>query len=129
MPACLLCLAALALASSPLAAQYTTDPLGPQPELTASDIPAAIELLEAARDHPGNPNVLLDVHTKYRLNAMRGMYITGRVMMGIGIIISGSTLEETVAQLGKSQMPSPAEFEIIKENQAALIAAMGIQPL
>lgn len=95
--------------------------------MSAEDIPAAIELLQANRDSPGDPYALLAVHDKFGLNAMRGMYITGRAMMGVGIIMSGMTLEQAVSQLGTSQMPSAAEFAVILENQDALFAAMGLQ--
>jgi hypothetical protein len=60
---------------------------------------------------------------------MRGMYLIGRVTNGNNTLLAGITLEQAAIMVGGPQhVPSQAEFDVIKANQAALMAAAGMAP-
>ncbi|MDR1081167.1 MAG: hypothetical protein LBQ79_09475 [Deltaproteobacteria bacterium] len=125
-------LAALVLAAAPLAAQapapaMPTNPFEGQAELTAADIPIAIEILEAAKTAGTDQAAMMAVYSKNNIDPMRGAYIVARTTSGVGILASNMTLEQAAEQFGgPSAVPSEAEFALIKDNEAALKAALGI---
>ncbi|MDR1036520.1 MAG: hypothetical protein LBT40_08105 [Deltaproteobacteria bacterium] len=123
--ASILGLAALLLCAAPLAAQDPANPFAGQAELAASDIPTVIEILETAKANPTDPNALMAVYAKHGIDPMRGAYLLARASTGIGIISSGTTLEAAATTNGAANVPSEAEFAVIKENEASLKAAMG----
>ncbi|MDR1081166.1 MAG: hypothetical protein LBQ79_09470 [Deltaproteobacteria bacterium] len=129
-------LAALVLAAAPLAAQAPSPvvPMPPNPfqgqaELTASDIPIAVEILEAAKNAGTDQSAMMAVFSKNNIDPTRGAYILARTTSGINILASNLTLEQATAQAGgPALIPTEAEFALIKENEAALKAALGMPP-
>ncbi|MDR1081843.1 MAG: hypothetical protein LBQ79_13005 [Deltaproteobacteria bacterium] len=127
---------ALVLASSSLLAQVAQNPqqnpMNPfagQAELSAADIPVVLEIMESLRTHPNDMNALSAVYTRLGIDHMRGMYLMGRVTMGLNTLRAGITPEQAAIMVGGPQnIPSEAEFEVIRENQATLTAGMDMPP-
>ncbi|MDR1315133.1 MAG: hypothetical protein LBQ12_15965, partial [Deltaproteobacteria bacterium] len=80
---CLLGLAALVMAASPLVAQTPPNPFEGQPELTAADIPAAVEFIQITMANPGDPAAMLAAYEKYNIDPARGAYLATKCMTGI----------------------------------------------
>jgi hypothetical protein len=95
--------------------------------ITASDVPAAVELLTGIRTLASD-EAMRAIGDKYGLNDDRMAYIVGKFISGAGLLSPDAhvTEESLVKQFGSPLViPTPEELEVIRGSLTQIKDALG----